>query len=65
MMTVMVVIAFLLKQAPAGVLDAGDGPILTQFRVDPEDPMDKAMLDGLASELSEYTNLDFHYHPSA
>ena len=55
MMTVMVVIAFLLKQAPAGILDAGDGPILTQFRVDPEDPMDKAMLDGLASELSEYT----------
>jgi SRSO17 transposase len=45
---------FLFEQTPVGILDAGDGPVLTQLRVDMEDPMDKAMLDGLTSELKDY-----------
>jgi len=46
--------AFLLDQAPAGILDAVGGPVLTQWRVDMEDRLDKAMLNGLASEVDEY-----------
>ena len=57
MMMLMEIPSFLFEHALAGILDAGDGPVLTQFRAGLEDHMDKAMLDGLASELNDFIKL--------
>ena len=54
MMMSMVVTPYILQQALAGILDAGDCPILTQSRADLERQMDKTMLAGLSSELNDF-----------
>lgn len=54
MMMSMDVPSFLFEQPLAGNLDAGESPILTQFRVDLEEQMDKALLDVLTNELDDY-----------
>lgn len=48
------VLEFISADAPSGIFDAVVGPVLSQFREDMEDPMDKAMLDGLSGELFDF-----------
>ena len=45
----------LLEHVLHGIPDAGNGSHLTQLGQDSEDPMDKAMLNGLAIDLKEFT----------
>jgi len=63
----MIVIILFLEQAVHGIPDAVDGPYLTQLHRDPEDQMDKTMLDGLATDLKDYSkrfDLCFQSAPS-